>query len=150
MSRSAKRAKQLASIRDLRGLCEQVAEARAVRSARAAYDQEVKCRQDAELLATALDDWRSVLAEPRFDPMKASLHRRSVERLDQTRAASSEESAVLSRQLEEAQREFSLARAGHRCADELLNRAQHRHARSRDEKILAASDDRNAGRMGAR
>lgn len=147
MNRAKQRTVQLAAIRSLRALSEQVAEARNVQSARAALEQQARCRQDEELLDEALDDWRAVLAEPRFDPMRASRYAQAVDRQERARAQSAEELATLTAQLARAQSEHSRARAGHRCAAELLKRAERRHLRLRDEKILAARDDSNSGRV---
>lgn len=124
-----------------------MAEARAVQSASASREQEARCRKDEELLDTALDDWRAVLAEPRFDPIRASLHGQAVDRRDRVRTQSFEELAALTAQLDEARRECGRAQAGHRCAAELLKQAERRYARLRDERILAARDDGNAGRV---
>lgn len=146
MTRAKQRALQLAVVRDLRALSEQVAEARAVQSSRASREQQARCREDEELLGAALDDWRDALTEPRFDPMKASLYAQAVDRRERARTQSFEELAALASRLDEARREYSRAQAGHRCAAELLKDAERRHLRLRDEKILAARDDGNARR----
>jgi hypothetical protein len=149
MNRSKQRVAQLASIRHLRALSEQVAEARAVQWGRASREQEARCRQEENLLDAALNGWRAALAEPRFDPMRASLHGQAVDRQERARAQSFEELAGLTARLDKARREFSRAQAGHRCADELLKRAERRHLRLREEKITASRDDDNANRGAA-
>lgn len=146
MSRAKHRVLQLAVVRDLRALSEQVAEARAVQSGRASGEQQARCREDEALLGAALDDWCAALAEPRFDPMKASLYAQAVDQRERTRTQSFQELAARAARLDEARRAHSRARAGHRCAAELLKQAARRHLRSRDERILAVRDDVNAGR----
>lgn len=150
MSRSNQRIQQLADIRNLRALSEQVAEARAMRSARASGEQETRCRQEDELLEAALGEWHMALSAQRFDPVTAAIFSRGVDQRDRTRAQAYQDLAALTADLDDARRECSRAQAAHRCAAALLDQARRRHLRLREEKVLAARDDSNAGRLAAR